>query len=41
MTFPPLQVACWFPAGIYDTKYLAGRLPDLFEDTALGAVHDG
>ena len=35
------MAASWFPGGIYDTKYLAGRLPDLFADTGLGALHDG
>lgn len=37
-----LQVARWFPGGIWDTKYLAASLPGgLFEDTTLGVLHDG
>ncbi|KAG1655504.1 hypothetical protein FOA52_008523 [Chlamydomonas sp. UWO 241] len=34
------MVANWFPGGIYDTKYLSKRLPEVFEGaTALGDVY--
>lgn len=39
---PSLQVAHWFPGGVWDTKLMAASHPGgLFEDTTLGVLHNG